>query len=383
MSTSAVINVAAPHGLSRLAGRARALGRAPVCGPIGLEVAAERLHMVQFDDGEPPRRVRAAVSVPFPGSRDELLADRGRFRKLVRFARARAAFHGSRVVSCLPQGELRILTLNYRKGAGQSDADAIVAELRERLKSELDEAIVDFMPIRGDRAETSERSAIVAVAQRARVMAYLALLEHAGLEPEALDIGPAALARLIGNLGDGTRFANALLINFGQARSYVSLIWGRRLMLDRDVAFCEQRLAGRLSQVLRMSEHDILRLLLSNGFRACDPADALAAEIAGAIADISRPEIATLVTEINKTLIYAASRTHGQTVEQVYLMGSVARYPGIAEHLQSLISVPVAVVNPFSVFPAASAVAKEEALDPIAGIGLATGLALRSINGHG
>lgn len=367
--------------LARLAARLRTLVRPERCGPIGLEIAAEKLHMVQFDSTAPLPMIRAAISLPYAGGRDALLADAKRLKALVTHALATRPFSGRQIVSCLAPGDVRIMTLSYQRAAGEDDAAAIVRELRERLKAELDGLVVDYLAIRGDSAEAPERSAIVAAAPRERVLAYLSALRRAGLEPVALDIGPAALARLVATRDTGERYANTLLVNFGQARSYMSVIWGRRLILDREFDFGEGRLAARLARTLDMPESGVLRLLYERGFLpSADPAtDA----IAQTICEVLRPEFAALADEVNKTLIYTASKTRGQSVERIYLLGSVARYPGVADLIHGLVSMPVAVFNPFNVYAARTDAAVLEELDPIAGVALATGLAMRGSDDHG
>ena len=351
------------------------------CAPIGLEVALEKLHMVQLEASSSGRRIRAAVSLPLPCSREALLADPAQFRALVRRALGRRPFSGRQVVSCLPPSDVRVMTLSYQRVSGEDDAVTIVRQLRERLKTELDSAVVDYVGIRSDSADAIERSAIVAVAQRERVLAYLAAIRSAGLEPVALDIGPAALARLVSALDTGERYPNALLINFAQEKSYMSVIWGRRLILDREFDFCESRLVARLCKTLDMPRDTVLRLLYERSIG--EPGNAGTDAIAQTIGEVLRPEFSMLAAEVNKTLIYTASKTRGQSVERVYLSGSVARYPDAAEVIQGMISIPVEVVNPFNVFAARPDAAILKELDPIAGIGLATGLALRGGGDHG
>jgi type IV pilus assembly protein PilM len=60
----------------------------------------------------------------------------------------------------------------------------------------------------------------------------------------ALDIGPAAIARLLAAMQERLR-QSVLLINFGASKSYLTVIWGRRLMLDREIDFGEMQLVDR------------------------------------------------------------------------------------------------------------------------------------------
>ena len=160
----------------------------------------------------------------------------------------------------------------------------------------------------------------------------------------------------------------------------MSVIWGRRLILDREFDFGENRLAERLCTALDMPRETVLRLLYQRGIGTAPVA---ADAVAETLVEVLRPEFMTLAAEVNKTLIYTASKTRGQSVERIYLLGSVARYPDAANLVQELVSIPVEVVNPFKAFTARPDAAVLSELDPIAGIGLATGLALRGSDEHG
>jgi len=356
----------------------RSLARGKAASPIGLDIASEKLHMVQFTGNEDPPVIRAAVSLPYAGGRAALLANLKRFRALVDQARAARPFHGNVVVSSLPHGDLTIMALTYRQAAGQSEDEAIIGELRGRLQEGLDDAVVDYLKVRDQDGEAAEKSAVVAIAPRARVLAYLQALRSADLQVDALDIGPAALTRLVASMGQDVQYTNALLINFGKQHSYLSLIWGRRLMLDRDIAFGENRLLARLAKTLDMTQALATDMLYRHGvLDSGAQAGAAEADIARTTTEVLRPEFATLAGEVTQTLIYAASKTRGQSVERIYLMGSAARYPGIAGLLQAMISMPVEVLNPFAVFTARPHASVLAQLDPIAGIGMAAGLALR------
>jgi len=68
---------------------------------------------------------------------------------------------------------------------------------------------------------------------------------------------------------------------------------------------------------------------------------------------VLHPEFRALATEVGNTLIYAASKTRGQPSNAIYLMGGVARYPRVASSIEGLVSMPVEVLNPFTVSPRA------------------------------
>jgi Tfp pilus assembly PilM family ATPase len=200
------------------------------------------------------------------------------------------------------------------------------------------------------------------------------------LQVEALDIGPIALTRLASWIAspDAQSPSNMLLINFGSVGSYITVVWGRRLMLDRGIEFAEQRLLAKVATLLDMPAHEAEQLLVKHGF-GTGAATPESEELSRTLKEVLLTEFAALVAEVGKTLIYTASKTRGRTVDKIYLLGSIARYPGIGELLSDLLAMPVEVLEPFSIFPHRLSNAQSASLSPHSRFAVATGLALRNV----
>ena len=356
--------------------RARPLGRTY---DIGLHIGLERLNLMQLEPGASGPEVRAAASVSHGTSRDGLIADPARLKELLKRAFAEQPFRGNRVVTCLPSDQVKMLLLNYTVAEGTAEADAVIRELRERMHEELDAMVVDYIPVRQEDP-SRPKEAIVAMAPRDKVTAYLGALSKAGLEVTALDVAPAALTRLLSWVSavEPATHPNLLLINFGATRSYLTVVWGRRLMLDRSIEFAEQRLLARLKNILDLPEADAKKLLLERGFGASVGSED-ASEPARTLKEVLRPEFAALKAEVNNTLVYTASKAHGRSVDSIYVIGSIARYPGIEDLLREQFSLPLTILDPFSLFSHRLSETELSRLWPRSGIAAATGLALRGV----
>lgn len=358
----------------------RRIGSKRQVWPVGFNLGTEQLHLVQMEQISGRPIIRAAASIPYPCEREALLATPALFKHFVRHALRAGAFQGKRVVACIAPYDLKLMLVEYKQLDGQGEADALLKELRERMRQELDESVVDYLPLRNTDTQETTKSAIVAVAKRTQVLAYLESLRRAGLEAVALDVGPAALTRLVAALDTTRSHPNVLLINFGRFKSYLSVVWGRRLMLDREIDFGEHWLVGSLAENLNIPGELVAKLLYEHGFQNTmgSQSGLEDGDISRTMAEILRPEFAELAKEINKTLIYVASRTHGKSVEQVYLLGSAARYPHVAEFLNELLNIPAEVLNPLNAFEFAAG-ATPNTTNPGGGIALAAGLALRGM----
>lgn len=349
--------------------------------PIGADFAANRLNLVQADWHDGGWRLRAASSLPYPMPREVLLASPKALVQFVDAALAQAPFQGRRVISALPPADVRILPLTVHVATGQTEAQAVGRAVSEQLGERAGQHVIDYYQVRGADMDGGERQVLVAAALKHRVLDYLAMLEHARLEPVALDIGPAAIGRLLATLHGSDVGQSVALLNFGAAKSYLTVIWGRRLMLDREIAFGEDMLAGAVAGALDLQPDTAASLLRQHGIGA-RPGMAIDdphIELRRAIRAILHPACQALADELAHTQVYVASRTRGSSISRLYLNGSLARYPDIQSRIAELIDVPVHLLDPFGAFPEpaqnmAHDTAGEQATTSLA---LATGLALR------
>ena len=351
-------------------------------GFIGFELSHEKLHMVQMEWQPGGQRIRAAVSLPFQGGRQELLNNPKALRALVKEGLRKKPFIGNKIVTCVPIEQLKLLMINYRCNSSEGEVQALLKATRERISGDLQEWVVDYLPIRSQINTETEKVALVALTKKAHQQVFLDTLSKAGLHTEALEIGPVAIRRLVCSIPSDSEHANNLVINVGRNNSYITVFSGNRLLLDRSVTFGEEQAIKRIMQQLDFDERNAMEVLyeygISNATMVVGSDEKIGAEeISVTLSEILRPIFLDLQNEIRQALIYFASQSRGASIDQVFLLGSAARWPGSAEVLGQLLNLPIEILNPFTAFEATSDSAVISDLDPIAGIATATGCALR------
>lgn len=351
--------------------------------PVGLHLGGDRLSAAQMQHTASGLAVHSVGSLELGCPWYAMLGEPRRFKHALKRFWSDHGFRGSEVVAAMPQEQLKIFTVDYTAVQGQPDAEVIAGEVKDRLKGKSRSMVVDFVPVRQATQEERAREAVVAVAAREDVTAFLDFLGHAGLRVRALDIAGMALKRIVPwiDRASGPDMQNCLLIHIGAASSQLMVVWGRRLILDRSIEFSEQRLVSRVARLLDLPEHAAKRLLAEHGVRAAQGPHA--GEIDGVLREIVGSELLLLKTEVSKTLHYAASKTRGSGVEKVLLVGDVAGFPAIAQLLSADLAKPVAVLDPLSTF--AHRLSEEQAaeLSEHCGVTVAIGLALRGLPGPG
>jgi type IV pilus assembly protein PilM len=347
--------------------------------PIGLYLAGERLSAAQMQRTPAGPAVQAVSSLELGCPWYAMLGEPRRLKHALKEFWADHGFRGRDVVACMPHEQLKVFSVDYSATQGQTDAEAIANEVRDRLKGKARRMVVDFAPVRQPNQDERVKEAVVAAAAHEDVTAFLGLLEGAGLNVRALDISGMALRRIVPWVGksSGEDMQNALLINIGAASSHLMVVWGRRLMVDRAIEFSEQRVFSRIAKLLDTPEHAAKRLLAEHGFAATGGNKP--SQFHSVLREILGPELLGLKSEMNKTLDYAASKTRGNSVDRIFLVGGIAGYAGSAQFLGEALAKRVELLDPLAIFPHRLTARQVAELSPHCGVAVAIGLALRGL----
>ena len=376
--------------LTRTAALLRPRSSAVAVGPIGVDIALEAMHFVQLESaGNQKPVVRAKASLEINGSRRELLQQPHQLRSLIKRALASDRFQGKKAVLALPSGMFRTVSVNYQlSGSEKNETAAILHAMKGRLDGDLSNYVLDYMPVRG-RSKSDEKLALVAVSEHDKVVDFLELIRKAGLDVSALEIGPLAISRLTSAISEDSGEATVLVVNSGRRASYLTLISGNDLLFDQEIAIGEQSLVEHICETLDMPEETARHLLARTGVRPDNSNDPLAEALDetglfSTLSEILKPQFMKLVEEIKRAFLYAASETRGRGVTQVYLLGSIARWPGAEEMLSAMSGTTVSKIpNPLSLFPSDDRLSSETSEHFAPEIAVATGLALRGMKVHG
>ncbi len=357
-------------------------------GPIGMDISMSSINLCQLKQVAEHRfTVLAKVSIAFSGSRSDLIKSPKRLKKLLAQGMAKQGFRSRKVVTVMPPDKLKIIPVTYRSNVADAGQE-ILKMLSGRLEGDIADYIIDYFPVRAS-AQDEEHLALATIARRDDVMEYLQALSQANFTVQALDVGPAALRRLVSCLYIDEPAKTILVINAGINSTYLTVISGRRLLFDQPVKFGEQALLEHLSQALELPEDVCRDLVFRHGMKAASP-DAMHPSMAAdtdysqAILEILKPAFLKLLEEINRVLIFTTSETHGLPVSQVCLLGSMARWPGADELLHELIDVPLSCVkDSFDKVIEDTSEAGNRWSDHVPELAMATGLALRGLAENG
>ena len=284
----------------------------------------------------------------------------------------------------MPWDEVRIILLTYK--ASVSDVDSEVLKmLSSRVERNIDDYVIDYIPVRSNPSD-EEHMVFATVAEKEKVSALLNALIACGLEVDSLDVAPTALRRVVSTLYTGEAADNVLMINAYNDESYLTIISGRRLLLNQVSPFGKNMLLARIAKELDVSQESAQQLVEKHGLEkksssperlGTSPTD----DISSTLREILKPCFLELVEEINRVLIFTASETHGVPVSRICILGSIANWPGARPLLLSLLEfdAPDGQIEFAQIFQDEN----EDTRLPWAGLfselSIATGLALRGL----
>ncbi|MDJ0833731.1 MAG: pilus assembly protein PilM [Gammaproteobacteria bacterium] len=357
-------------------------------GLIGLDLGVHSLHLCQLKpEADNLYTIVAKSSIDYDGSRDELLENPKQFKRLLQQAVKGKKFKGRKVTAIMPPDDVKIMLLTYNAKIRDVEAE-IVRMLRQRIEGNLDDYVIDYLPVRNNQSD-DEHIVMASLARQDKVERFLNAMTYAGLEVHSLDIGPSALKRLIGALYTRDRTSNVLTINIGEDTSYLTIVSGRRLLFDQQVSFGCNQLLKEISNTLDIPLEKARELVFLHGIDSGEGhwiPDGLGGDkaVSATLLEIIKPAFRKLVEEINRMLVYTASETHGEPLSRVYLLGCIARWPGAQDLMMSFLDIsPIpSQIEFYQIF-----LDDNEKTEPWANMlpemAIATGLALRGIQGNG
>ena len=357
---------------------------------IGFDFGREKLNMVQigFRSGRPI--ILAAASDYHNTEIDNFFESQDSLKKFIKQVLIKNKFNGRKVVSSLPSHFLRLMFLNYQIGKNESDEESLLSALTRRVSTSLDDYVIDYLPVKPDAIERNDRMALVAMVKQDIVEQYLDLLSACGLDVVTLEIGPVAIRRLVNEMARTEKAQKILTVNFGTEKSYLTVIWNNDLLFDRKIDFGLETIIAVVARAFSVPVKTALEILHKYGLAEVKRPKFFEEisdieindddSIKNVLYEILNSSIVKLATEIRDIMIYIASETRGGAVEQIYLMGSLARLSGIDAVIEKQMSTPVRSINPFFGIEVDDACNTLNDLGPVAGLAVATGMALRRQN---
>lgn len=322
-------------------------------GPIGLDIGAAGVKLLQFSQAPGPPVILAAAHVAIDVEVRESATREAAVCRAIEEALRRHSFRGREVVSALGVGEFQMKSIRLPKMPAEELASAIEFEAQDRF--DVGGRTAQFRHLSaGDVRHGNElkEEIIVFAARDDVVQSRLALLESLRLRPIALDIVPCALARGFARFLRRTEDAQAvnvfvdvgwqatqIVINRGAEVSFVKLVEiGGRQFTDA--------VARALGLDIPQAADLRTRIIREAAGRRAGDEPSVSQDILAAVADAQRPLVEQLQKDVQLCLRYFAVTFRGRRPESITFTGGEAYEPSLIRSIAENCDIPCLTGHP-------------------------------------
>jgi type IV pilus assembly protein PilM len=335
--------------------------------PIGLDIGHNSIKMIQLlVNGEQLSVIAAQKTRIDHGINDE----QEKYMFIVSAIKqmlAEGRFHGTNVVSSLPNDGLEITSLRLAEDQSDGIEQALRKEVVQRFGLDPDKDAMQYM-IAGNVHQGNEikNELILFAAANETIKSHIELLEQAGLKPVSIDTIPCALFRSFERSLRRQEDRERTVVFVDVGNQFTTVVFGRR----GEISFVKQipvggekfneEIAAKLG--VDISEAEMLReaLQMEKSFSTPNhdlleqPADGneqkLEATTRQAIVDAASEVAEELTREISLCLRYYTVTFRGKRVGQAYFTGGGAYEYILLDVLKRQLAVEIEVAQPLKGF---------------------------------
>lgn len=359
--------------------------RARKHGPIGLDLGASSVKLIQFAESQGRLSLIAAAHRDLPSVSDAQAAHEAA-GQAIRHLLATHRFEGREVVTALGHREYQLKSIRVPPMPPEEMESAVTFEAQERFDFGGATAQFRFLEA-GEVRHGNElkHELMVFAATESVVQERLAFLQSLKLDPVAVDLSPCAVARsfvrFLRRAGDAS--AVNVFLDVGQRGTTILITRGTELVFLKVIDIGGQCMTDAVARSLAIPVDEAAQLRLAilrdQSGRRGDVECSVPAEVRTAVADAVRPSADQIAKDVQLCLRYYAVTFRGQRAESVTLVGGEAHEPALLKALQDAVDVPCMTGYPLrGVQNLGDLTSREErAFHPAWGV--ACGLALRGM----
>lgn len=225
-------------------------------------------------------------------------------------------------------------------------------EAKKYISVPIEDSVVDCQILPDDEGMApTEMNVMLAAAPRALVDGYVNVLEEAGLEPLALDIGSFATMRaLIDTAPNAELFQETVaVVDSGATYTDVNIVKRGRSVFTRTIGASGNSLTASIMAALQCPADEAERIKMSMDVTQATADRSLLRtdKVAGAVV----PLLEDLVKEIRRSLNFYQSQfpegSADAAVDRLIVCGGTGKLKGLEVYLNSILDMPVEIADVF------------------------------------
>jgi type IV pilus assembly protein PilM len=346
----------------------------PKAPPLfGLDISSSSVKMLEIvEAGKGAYRVERYAIEPLP--RDAVLD--GNINNLeavtesVKRAHKRLGTRTKHVAMAVPTGAVISKKIVVAASLREEELEVQVeSEANQYIPFALEEVNLDFQSLGPAANNPEEQEVLIAATRKEKVEDRIAVADSAGLTALVMDVESfaqqSALALVVQQLPTGGKDQNIAVVDVGANVMNVTVLRNDQSVYAREQAFGGNQLTQDIVSRYGMSPEEAENAKRSGGLP--DDFDA----------EVLRPFMENLSTEVQRALQFFFSSTQYHSVDHILLAGGSAVIPGLDEVVNTRTQVPTSVANPFAAMQTSPRVQLKRLMIDAPSLIVACGLAMR------
>ncbi|MCG8406512.1 MAG: pilus assembly protein PilM [Phycisphaerales bacterium] len=322
-------------------------------GPIGLDIGASSIKMLQVSNDDEQPTILAAAHYDLPALSSDPSESDALIRKVVTDALRRNPFQGRQVVTALGSGDYQMKNVRLPRMPAPELASAVEFEAKERFDFGEGSAQIRYIPV-GEVRHGNElkEEVIVFAALEEVVQARLELLESLKLKPVAIDIAPCSAARSFIRFLRRAEDANSInvFLDVGYRGTSIIVTRGPEISFLKQIDVGSRLLNEAVAKALGISKQEAadlrIRIMREAGGAQSNVSGTVPVEMRTAVKDAVRPFMERLSRDVQLCMRYYAVTFRGQKPESLTLVGGDAHEPTLSKIISEAIDVPCLIGHP-------------------------------------
>ena len=310
---------------------------------VGLDISSSAVKLIELKRERDAFEVIAYAVTPLPPEAvvEKDIKDVEAVTEQIRKTVKKSGTKAKQCAMAVPGAAAITKVIQMPADLGEDEREAQVqADAGEHIPYKIEEVNLDFTVLGPSRAAADSVDVLIAASRSENVETRVAAAEAAGLTAKVMDIEAYAIEHVFPLLATGlpetTAEGTVAVFDVGATMTALHVIHNREIVYTREQPFGGQQLTEEIMRRYGLNYDEAARSKRSGGLP-----ESYTSEVLEPFKDATAQQINRLLQ-----IFYSSSRF--DQVDQVLLGGGCAAVPGIEDTVGDLVSVPVALANPFA-----------------------------------
>ncbi|MDZ4677828.1 MAG: type IV pilus assembly protein PilM [Oligoflexia bacterium] len=243
-------------------------------------------------------------------------------------------------------------------------------EAEQYIPFDVNESNLEFQVLHKSLAAPEQMNVLLVAAKRDLVFRYAEVIESAGLECSVIDVAGFALNNCF-EANYGQMQGSVILLNIGAGMTDFVVVENGEVTFSRDIPVGGLTYTTDIQKTMGISLEEAESLKVSAGTGQPVPQE---------VTDTLSQTNEVVADEIKRSFDFFMASSSEVTIQKIYVTGGGLGLPGLFEHIQGVMNLPIENLNPFQQVQFDTRTFTNEyiaQISPYAAVGI--GLAMREV----